>query len=81
MAHYSPYRDYDEVEYRDTLRYLESHGYGWLIEALQDETVYTKNGRVKKSCVRRLVNLTPSQLDRALKEAKAILNHEEKRLP
>jgi hypothetical protein len=44
-----------------------------LIEVLMDPAVYTKRGRLKKSCVQRALGWSPKQVTDALRECRAIV--------
>jgi hypothetical protein len=64
----------DAMEQQEMIQKLVDKGYGWLIEALYNEEVYTKKGsRLNKSKTCRTLDCKPKTLDDALQKCKEIL--------
>lgn len=74
MSSYENWKDSDQLDWEDAMRFLESKGYGWLVEALCEESAYTRKGRLKKTVLERLTGVKTTKLPIFLRECRKLLN-------
>jgi len=61
------------IENRESIELLKAAGLGRLLEALEDQRVYRRNGRLNVSALSRLLKISAERAAELLSAAKAIL--------